>query len=107
MDNKELKIKSTDVAVRIKEARKNGEDVTPLLREKMELLQIGYKKLFESLKEDKFERNPKKYSTLLSYLNNIKDIQKEINLPQDETDREISNIHAQMDRVGLGWLLGK
>lgn len=107
MDNKELKIKSTDVAVRIEQARKKGEDVTPLLREKMELLQIGYKKLSESLKEDKFEKNPKKYSTLLSYLNNIKKIQQEINLPQDETDKEISNIHAEMNRVGLGWLLGK
>ena len=107
MDNKELKIKSTDVAVRIEQARKNGEDVTPLLREKMELLQIGYKKLSESLKEDKFESNPKKYSTLLSYLNNIKKIQQEINLPQDETDKEISSIHAQMDKIGLGWLIKK
>ena len=107
MDNNELKIRSTDVTIRINEARKKGEDVTPLLREKMELLQIGYKKLSEALKEDKFEKNPKKYSTLLSYLKNIKDIQQEINLPQDETDKEISNIHAEMDKAGLGWLLGK
>ena len=107
MDNKELKIKFSEVTKQINEAKAKGEVPSQLLREKMELLQIGYKKLSESLQEDKFERNPRKYSTLLSYLNNIKEVQKEISLPCDETDREISKIHQEMDKAGLGWLLSK
>ena len=90
MDNNELKIKFSEVTKQIDEAKARGEVPSQLLREKMELLQIGYKKLSESLQEDKFERNPKKYSTLLSYLNNIKEVQKEIsdvidNLPEELT----------------------
>ena len=107
MDNNELKIKFSEITKQIDVAKAKGEDSSQLLREKMELLQIGYQKLSDSLKEDKYERNPRKYSTLLSYLNSIKEVQKEINVPQDETDREISNIHQEMDKAGLSWLLTK
>ena len=107
MDNNELKVKFSEVTKQIDVAKAKGEVPSQLLREKMELLQIGYKKLSESLTEDKYEKNPKKYSTLLSYLNSIKEVQKEINVSQEETDREISKIHQEMDNAGLGWLLKK
>ena len=107
MDNNELKVKFDNVQKRIVACKSKGEDVAPLMKEKMELLQIGYKKLSEQLTEDKFEKNPKKYSTLLQYLNNIKVIQAELNIPQNETDSEIQKIHNQMDKAGLGWLLKK
>ena len=107
MDNNELKIKSLNLNSQIDKARANGENITPLLKEKIELLKIGYQKLSENLKEDKYDKNPKKYSTLLSYLNNIKKIQGEIGIAQTETDQEISKIHSQMDKAGLGWLLKK
>ena len=105
MDNNELKIKFANLSGKIDIAKSQGEDTTPLLKEKIELLQIGYKKLQEALKEDRYEKNPKKYSTLLSYLNNIKAIQNEINIPTSETDKEILNIYSQMEKAGLGWLL--
>ena len=107
MDNNELKIKSTDVSRRIELVRQKGEDVSPLLREKMELLKIGYEKLSNQLLDDKYEKNPRKYSTLLAYQNNIKKIEKELNMPTDETDKEINNIHQMMEKVGLTWLLQK
>ena len=105
MDNNELKIKSTEVSRRIELGRQKGEDVSPLLREKMELLQIGYKKLAEQLQDDKYEKNPRKYSTLLAFQNNIKNIQQELNISTDETNKEISNIHQMMGKAGLAWLL--
>ena len=107
MDNNELKIKSTDVSRRIELGRQKGEDVSALLKEKMELLQIGYKKLSEQLTDDKYEKNPRKYSTLLAFQNNIKNIQEELNIPTNETNQEINNIHQMMEKVGLAWLLQK
>ena len=107
MDNNELKIRFDNVQKQIDAGKAKGENVEPLLNEKMELLQIGYKKLSEQLQEDKFEKNPKKYSTLLSYLNNIKSIQTELNKPTTETDREISKVEELMKKAGLGWLLQK
>ncbi len=107
MDNNELKIKSTEVSRRIELGRQKGEDVSDLLREKMELLKIGYKKLSDALQDDKFEKNPRKYSTLLAYQNNIKNIQEELNISTEETNKEISNIHQMMKKVELAWLLQK
>ncbi len=107
MDNNELKIKSTEVSRRIVLGRQKGEDVSPLLREKMELLKIGYEKLSNQLQDDKFEKNPRKYSTLLAYQNNIKNIQEELNISTDETNKEINNIHQMMEKAGLAWLLQK
>jgi hypothetical protein len=105
MDNNELKIRSTDVSRRIELGRQKGEDVSPLLREKIELLKIGYEKLSNQLRDDQFEKNPKKYSTLLAFQNNIKKIQEELNVPTSETDKEINNIHKMMEKAGLAWLL--
>ena len=107
MDNNELKIKSTEVSRRIELGRQKGEDVSPLLKEKMELLKIGYKKLSEQLTDDKYEKNPRKYSTLLAYQNNIKNIQEELKISTDKTNQEISNIHQMMEKAGLAWLLQK
>ena len=105
MDNNELKIKSIEVQQKIDKCRTNGENPAPYLKEKIELLEIGYKKLSEQLQDDKFEKNPKKYSTLLSYQNNIKNLQQELQLPTQNTDNEIAKIEAQMQKAGLGWLL--
>ena len=105
MDNNQLKIKSTDVSRRIELGRQKGEDVSPLLREKMELLKIGYEKLSNELQDDKYEKNPRKYSTLLAYQNNIKNIQEELNIPTNETNQEINNINQMMEKAGLAWLL--
>ncbi len=107
MDNNELKVRSTDVSRRIELGRQKGEDVSPLLKEKRELLKIGYEKLSNQLMDNKYEKNPKKYSTLLAYQNNIKNIEEELNLPTDETNKEISNIHQMMKNAGLAWLLQK
>ncbi len=107
MDNNELKIKFDTIQKQIDTKRANGENVDTLLAEKIELLQIGYKKLFEQLQEEKFEKNPKKYSTLLSYLNSIKSIQEELKKSTEETDSEINKIEELMKKAGLGWLLQK
>ena len=107
MDNNELKIKSTEVSRKIELGRQNGEDVSSLLKEKIELLKIGYQKLSEELKDEKYEKNPRKYSTLLAFQNNIKNIQEELNISTDETNKEISNIHKMMEEAGLAWLLQK
>ncbi len=107
MDNNELKIKSTEVSRRIELGRQKGEDISPLLREKIELLKIGYEKLSNELMDDKYEKNPRKYSTLLAFQNNIKNIQEELNIPTNETNQEINNIHQMMEKAGLAWLLQK
>ena len=94
MDNNELKVKSIAVQQKIDNGRAKGENVEPYLKEKMELLQIGYKKLSEQLQDDKFEKNPKKYSTLLSYINTMRNIADEINLPKDNINAMEEDVKA-------------
>ena len=107
MDNNELKVKSIAVQQKIDNGRAKGENVEPYLKEKMELLQIGYKKLSEQLQDDKFEKNPKKYSTLLSYINTMRNIADEINLPKDNINAMEEDVKAEMKKNNLDWLLQK
>ena len=107
MDNNELKIKSIAVQQKIDAGRAKGENVEPYLKEKMELLKIGYEKLSEQLKDEKYEKNPRKYSTLLSYVNTMKNIADEIKLPKDEINAMEEDVKAQMAKNNLAWLLNK
>ena len=45
------------------------------------------------------------YAQKIAFLNNIKEIQKQINLNTSATEAEIQKIHTTMRENGLGWIL--
>jgi len=105
MDNIELQSQFENIKIEIEQKRANGEDVTALLRTQVKLLREGYDKISEATSGAEFATNPRKYSTLLSYINNMRSILIELNDPTDEVDVLDSNVREQMDKNGLGWLL--
>ena len=62
MNNQELKIKFEENKQKLEAARANGQDVKALLKEKYELLKIGFARIKRETVEEKFDKNPKKYS---------------------------------------------
>ena len=101
------KIIIINIQKQITEKRANDEDVSFLLKKKIELLSVAYEKFFEKSNNKKVIKNPKFYALSLSYLNNIKDIQTELKESTAETDKEIEKIYSMMKKDGLGWLLEK
>ncbi len=105
MDNQELKLKFEEVKNKIEQGRKENKDVSELLRVQYELLKIGFARIKRDTSEPQFDKNPRKYSTLLSYLNTMKDIAKEIPIPQMEITALENELKAEMKKNNLDWLL--
>ena len=107
MDNQELKIKFEEIENKLKQARSQNEDVTELLKVKYELLKIGFARIKRDTMDSSFDKNPKKYSTLLSYLNTMKAVATEINMPQNEISSLENDIYEEMKKNNLDWLLNR
>lgn len=107
MDNQELKIKFEENKQKLETARTNGQDVKALLKEKYELLKIGFARIKRETVEEKFDKNPKKYSTLLSYVNTMKETANEAGMPLIEVLALEKDVKDEMEKNDLGWLLNK
>ncbi len=94
-----------EIELNIKNGLEKQQDVTPFLREKVRLLNIGYENLSKAMQES----NPKVIAPLfakkLAFLNNIKTIQLQVNDDTSTTEAEIAKVHGDMRERGLGWLL--
>ena len=107
MDNQELKLKFEEVKNQIEKFKQEGKDTAELLKVKYDLLKVGFERIKERTSDESFDKNPKKYSTLLSYLNSMKEIAQEINLPLNEINTFKSNIVEEMKKNNLDWLLNE
>lgn len=107
MDNKQLKEKFEEVNNNIAIAKLNGQDVKPLLKEKYELLKIGFARIRRETFDTKFDKNPKKYSTLLSYINTMKETANEAGMSLIEVLAFQKDIEDEMKKNNLDWLLNK
>jgi len=99
--NKEFKKLEIEISKRISENR----DTTDLLKEKIKLLTIGYKNFSKKIIEQNIKMDIPLYAQKIAFLNNIKEIQKQINLNTSNTEAEIQKIHTTMRENGLGWIL--
>lgn len=107
MDNKQLKEKFEQIKNNIETAKQNGQDVKPLLKAKYELLKIGFARIKRETLDEKYDKNPKKYSTLLSYLNTMKETANEAGMPLIEVLALQKDIEEEMKKNDLDWLLNK
>ena len=105
MDNQQLKEKFEENKTRIEAAKQEGQDLTSLLKEKYELLKIGFARIKRETIDEKFDKNPKKYSTLLSYLNTMKETANEACMPLIEILALEKDVKDEMKKNGLDWLL--
>ena len=106
-NNQELKIKFEENKIAIEKARSLNQDTTALLKTKYDLLKLGYLAIKNKTEDEKFAQNPRKYSTLLSYINTMKQTAQEAKMPLDEVLKLETEIKAEMDKNKLGWLLKK
>ena len=107
MDNNELKTKYEEIKNQIEQARKDNKDVSELLKTQYELLKIGFARIKRDTMGTKFDANPQKYSTLLSYLNTMKEIAIEIPISQNEVTALENDVIEEMKKNNLDWLLNK
>ena len=107
MDNNELKLKFEKVQKELDASKAENKDVSALLKEKYELLKIGYEKIKNETASSEFDKNPKKYSTLLSYINTMKETAKEGGMPSDEVIVFENEVKEEMKKNNLDWLLNK
>lgn len=107
MNNEELKIKYNKVNQEISLGKLNNKDITDLLKIKYELLKIGFFKIKDNTISSEFDNNPKKYSTLLSYINMMKEISNEISSFNTEISHLEEGVIAEMKKNKLEWLLDK
>ena len=107
MDNQELKIKFEEVQKSIETAKAENKDVSELLKTKYELLKTGFERIRKETSDSKFDKNPQKYSTLLSYLKTMKKTAAEAGLSTDETNALEESVKAEMKKNNLDWLLQK
>ena len=107
MDNQELKIKFDEIQRKIDAVQKNSDDLLPLLKEKYELLKIGFNKIKNETSGSEFNTNPKKYSTLLSYINTMKDVALQAGISFDEINSMEAEILTLMKSNNMDWLLNK
>ena len=105
MENIELKNRYAVLTEQIAEKKKRKEDVTPLLREQVACLKEGYDKIKLSTSDEKYDKNPKKYSTLLSYIRTMRKILNELNAPTINVDKMEKEVKDEMKKNDLGWLL--
>ena len=107
MDNQELKIKFDEVQKKIETAKANKQDVKSLLKEKYDLLKIGFARIKRETSSEEFDKNPKKYSTLLSYVNTMKETAKEAEISLSESETLEKDVIEEMKKNNLDWLLNK
>ena len=107
MDNQELKVKFDELQQKIEVSKSNNQDIKPLLKEKYDLLKIGFARIKRETSSAEFDKNPKKYSTLLSYVNTMKDIATEAGITLEEAEAMEKDIIAEMKKNNLDWLLNK
>jgi len=107
MDNTELKNKFDEIQSQIEEAKAKHQEMKHLLKTKYDLLKIGFEKIKAATSDEKFDKNPNKYSMLLSYANSMKQIAQEIQLPLDEATNFENEVKAEMEKNNLDWLLNK
>lgn len=105
MNNQQLKEKFEQINTNIDKLKQMGQDVKPLLKEKYELLKIGFARIKRETFDEKFDKNPKKYSTLLSYLNSMKETANEAGMPLIEVLALEKDVHDEMKKNDLDWLL--
>ena len=105
MDNQELKVKFDEVQGKIENAKAANQDVKALLQEKYDLLKVAYKKIKAETSAPEFDKNPKKYSTLLSYIKTMKETAKEAGMTTLEADKLEDDVKAKMKKNNLDWLL--
>lgn len=99
--NKEFKKLEIEISKRISENR----DTTDLLKEKIKLLTIGYKKFSKEIVEQNIRMDVPLYAQKIAFLNNIKEIQKQISMNTSATEAEILKVQTTMRENGLGWIL--
>ena len=107
MDNQELKLKFEENKNKLEKAKMMNEDTTSLLQEKYSLLKIAYARIKARTSDESLDANPKKYSTLLSYINSMREVATELNLPMQELNLLQSDIENEMKKNNLDWLLQK
>ena len=105
MDNQQLKERFEQINANIEAIKQTGQDVKPLLKEKYELLKIGFARIKRETLDEKFDKNPKKYSTLLSYLNTMKETANEAGMPLIEVLALEKDVHDEMKKNDLDLLL--
>ena len=105
MDNQELKLKFDEIQKNIEKAKLNNQDLKELLKEKYNLLKIGFERIKKEASLPEFDKNPEKYSTLLSYVNTMKQTAKECGLSLSETEALEISIKEEMKKNNLDWLL--
>lgn len=107
MDNQELKIKFEENKNAIEKAKSLNQDISQLLKTKYDLLKIGFEKIKQGTSGDNFNQNPRKYSTLLSYINSMKKITEETNMSDNEVKLLENEVIEEMKKNNLNWLLNK
>lgn len=105
MDNQELKLKFDEIQAKITDAKSKNIDATQYLKEKYNLLKLGYARILRETSAPDFDKNPKKYSTLLSYVNTMKATAKEAGMDLSEAEALETEIKTQMKNNNLDWLL--
>lgn len=105
MNKTELKNKFDEIQAKLKEAEDKKQDLTKLLTEKYNLLKEGFEKIKEATSDENFDKNPRKYSMLLSYVNSMKKIAEKINLPDEDVKFMEKELLSEMENNNLSWLL--
>ena len=99
--NKEFKKLEIEISKRTSENR----DTTDLLKEKIKLLILAYKKFSQKIIEQNIRMDVPLYAQKIAILNNIKEIQKQIKTSTSATEAEILKVQTTMRENGLGWIL--
>lgn len=105
MDNQELKIKFEEIDAQIADAKAKNFDAKDLLKMKYNLLKVGYARIRREVSTPQFDKNPKKYSTLLSYLKTMRETAQEAGIPCGEVDILEEGVKEEMTKNNLAWLL--
>ena len=107
INNQELKIKFEENKVAIEKAKSLNQDTTALLKTKYDLLKLGFLAIKNKTQGEEFDKNPKKYSTLMSYINNMKQVAKEAKMPLDDVETLENDVKSEMKKNNLDWLIAK
>lgn len=105
MNNIDLTKEFKKIEKRIESNRRQGRDVTLLLRTKARLLFACYNKISENIENGTIKPLAQVLAKELAFLNNIKQIQISINDNTDEVNAEIQKVHSLMKEIGLYWLI--
>jgi hypothetical protein len=105
MKDLDIKKKFQQLEIEISERVSEDRDITDLLKYKIKLLILAYKTFSNKIIEQNIKMDIPLYAQKIAYLNNIKEIQKQIKSNTTATDAEILKIQTNMRENGLGWIL--